>query len=244
MQIFSVNWLEYAYALADGALTTLRYTVVSFVGAVIIGLFLALLRQSASGPARLFARSYVELFKNIPLLTPIFVIYFGLASIGIVIPAFASGAIALTVFYAAYMSEIFRGALLGVPPEQREAAQALGMTNLQILYRVTLPQAFRLALPGTGMMLVDVLKATSLLVTIAAGELMMQAQIISSITYEALEVYVGIGVIYFVMCFSISHLVLNLEQKVLAGEPLSPRRVRLHRRVRDLMKMREGESNE
>lgn len=244
MQLLSVNWPDYFNALFDGALTTLRYTAVSFVGAVIIGLLLALLRQSASGPARLFAKSYVELFKNIPLLTPIFIIYFGLASVNIVIPAFASGAIALTIFYAAYMSEIFRGALLGVPPEQREAAQALGMNRLQVLGRVTLPQAFRLALPGTGMMLVDVLKATSLLVTIAAGELMMQAQIISSITYEALEVYVGIGLIYFVMCFSISHLVLAVEKRVLAGEPLSPRRIRLQKRVREILNVRKEEAGE
>jgi polar amino acid transport system permease protein len=221
-----VQWGDYTSDLAHALLRTLEYTVLGFVGAVLLGLALALLRVHPSRLVRLPAVIYTELFKNIPLLAIIFLTYFGLASVGVRMDALTAGALSLVVFYAAYLSEIFRSALGGVHAGQREGAQALGMSRMRTFRTVVLPQAVRLALPGTSTMLVDLLKSTSLLVTIAAGELMSQAQLIASETFRAMEVYLVIAALYFVVCYPLSQLLLLFERKVAAGVALTPGRRR------------------
>ena len=131
-----------------------------------------------------------------------------------------AGTLSLVIFYAAYLSEIFRAGLNGVHAGQQEGAQALGMSRMRCFRQVIMPQALRLALPGTATMLVDLLKSTSLLVTIAAGELMSQAQLIASETFRAMEVYLVIAAIYFAVCYPLSQLLLLLERKVHAGTPM------------------------
>ena len=230
-----VQWSDYTSDLADALLRTLEYTVLGFIGAVLLGLALALLRVHPSRLVRLPAVIYTELFKNIPLLAIIFLTYFGLASVGVRMDALMAGAVSLVIFYAAYLSEIFRSALGGVHPGQREGAQALGMSRMRTFRTVVLPQAVRLALPGTSTMLVDLLKSTSLLVTIAAGELMSQAQLIASETFRAMEVYLVIAALYFVVCYPLSQLLLLLERKVAAGVALTPGRRRRLARAKVLL---------
>jgi polar amino acid transport system permease protein len=229
--IFHVDWATYLPDLARGTLTAIEYTAVSFVGAVIFGFVLATLRMSPARTIRYLSQAYTELLKNMPLLTPIFVIYFGLSSIGFTLSAFEAGCLSLIAFYAAYLSEIFRGALQGVHDDQREAAQAVGLDGRAMLFYVVLPQAARLALPATGTMLVDMVKGTSLLITISGGELMTEGQLITSDTFRALEVYLVIGAIYFCLCYPLSMGVLILEKAIRRGTPLGLRRRRLWRLV-------------
>ncbi|MBO0747073.1 MAG: amino acid ABC transporter permease [Acidimicrobiaceae bacterium] len=224
--VMSIDWTIYRGDLFHALIKTLEYTVLGFTGAVVLGLVLALMRTSPLWIVRFPAAVYTELFKNIPLLAIIFVTYFGLASQGIRLDALMAGSLSLVIFYAAYLSEIFRAALGGVPPGQQEGAQALGMSRIGCFRLVIVPQALRLALPGTSTMLVDLLKSTSLLVTIAAGELMTQAQLIASETFQALNVYVVIAAIYFAVCYPLSQLLLFLERRVRAGTPLTPWRRR------------------
>jgi polar amino acid transport system permease protein len=223
---FQVPWSDYLPALRHALLTTIEYTVVSFVGAVILGLALALLRLAKLRVLRIIAVVYTELFKNVPLLAIIFLTYFGLASQGILLSVFEAGCLSLIVFYAAYLSEIFRAAISGVHGGQQEAAEALGLGRIATFLHVTFPQALRLALPGTNTMAVDLLKSTSLLVTISAAELMSQGRLITSATFRALEVYLVIAGIYFALCYPLSQLLLWLERKVAAGVALMPRRRR------------------
>ena len=229
-----VQWGLYTSDLFSALLKTLEYTVLGFVGAVLLGLALALMRRSQTRVVRLPAGIYTELFKNIPLLAIIFITYFGLGSIGLRLSALAAGSLSLVIFYAAYLSEIFRAALGGVPPGQQEGAEALGMSRMRSFRQVIMPQALRLALPGTATMGVDLLKSTSLLVTIAAGELMSQAQLIASETFRAMEVYLVIAAIYFAVCYPLSQLLL-LERKVRAGTPLTLARRRRVRKTRALL---------
>src|SRR5580704_2951695 len=112
----------------------------------------ALRRLSKLWILRIPAAIYTEVFKNIPLLAIIFVTYYGLASEGIVLNVFEAGCLSLIVFYAAYLSEIFRAAISGVHSGQQEAAEALGLGRIDTFTRVILPQALRLALPGTNTM--------------------------------------------------------------------------------------------
>jgi polar amino acid transport system permease protein len=223
---FQVPWSDYTGVLFDGLLKTVEYTAVSFAGAAVFGLVVALMRLSALWPLRLLAAAYTEVFKNVPLLAIIFLMYFGLASAGLRLDVFEAGALSLVIFYAAYLAEIFRSAIAGVHHGQREAAQALGLGRVSTFTRVIFPQALRLGLPGTNTMLVDLLKSTSLLVTISAAELMSEARLITSATFRALEVYLVIAAIYFALCYPLSQALLWFERRIRAGTALSPRRRR------------------
>ena len=223
---FQVPWGDYAPDLWHALLTTIGYTLVSFAGATILGLGVALLRLARLRVLRIIAAIYTELFKNVPLLAIIFLTYFGLASQGIILSVFEAGCLSLIVFYAAYLSEIFRAAMSGVHPGQQEAAEALGLSRIGAFVHVGFPQALRLALPGTNTMAVDLLKSTSLLVTISAAELMSEGRLITSSTFRALEVYLVIAAIYFALCYPLSQVLLWLERQVVAGVPLMPRRRR------------------
>jgi len=239
--MFKVHWSEWIPQLLDGLLHTLEYTVLGFAAAAALGLALALMRMSKRAVVRVPAAVYTELFKNIPLLVIIFVLYFGLPETQglfgdwVVMGAFKAGVLGLAIFYAAYLSEVFRAALAGVHDGQREAAQALGLGRRSLFTQVVFPQALRLALPGTNTMLVDMLKSTSLLITITAGELMSVGQSISSQTFEVMEVYLVLAVIYFAMCYPLSQALLWLERRVRAGAALSPRRHRRLRTARQLL---------
>jgi polar amino acid transport system permease protein len=234
-ELFQVPWGDYASNLGEGLLRTLAYTLASFAGAAFVGLGVALMRLNRLRIVRLPAAVYTEVFKNVPLLAIIFVTYFGLPSVGIRLDAFTAGALSLVLFYAAYLSEIFRAAISGIHAGQSEAAQALGLARATTFGRVILPQALRLALPGTNTMLVDLLKSTSLLVTISAAELMTQAQLVASETFRALEVYLVISAIYFVVCYPLSQCLLWLERTIQAGVPLSRGRRRRLKLARALL---------
>ena len=233
--LFNVTWSDYTSDLGTALVKTAEFTLAGFAGAAVLGLVLALLRLSPVRPLRILAAVYTELFKNVPLLAIIFLTYFGLASVGVRLGVFEAGTLSLVIFYAAYLSEIFRAALGGVPPGQQEGAQALGMSRMRSFRQVIMPQALRLALPGTATMGVDLLKSTSLLVTIAAAELMSQGQLIASETFRALEVYLVISILYFALCYPLSQGLLWFERQIRAGVPLVPARRRRLRAARALL---------
>jgi polar amino acid transport system permease protein len=230
--LFNVEWSDYTSDLLAGLVKTLEYTAAGFAGAALLGLVLAMLRLSPTRALRLPAAVYTEVFKNIPLLAIIFLTYFGLASVGVRFSVFQAGTLSLIIFYAAYLSEIFRSAIAGVHGGQQEAAEALGLSRRTTFTHVVFPQALRSALPGTNTMLVDLLKSTSLLVLISAAELMSAGQLIASETFRALEVYTVIAAVYFVLCYPLSQGLLWFERQVRAGVPLLPRRRRRMRAVR------------
>lgn len=224
--LLNVPWGEYVPELLEGLQKTIAFTVVGFFAAVVVGMVFAVMRLASFAPMRVMAGAYTETFKNLPLITWIFILYFGLAQLDVRLSTFQAGSMALALFYGAYLSEIFRGGLQSVPPGQREAALTSGLTPLKTFRYVTLPQAVRVALPGTSTMLVDLLKGTSLMVAIGGGELMTEGTLIASDTFQALEVYLGIGLIYLAMCYPLSQLSLFFERRLKAGAPLSIRRRR------------------
>ncbi len=231
----NVDWASYWPEIWRAALVTLEFTGLGFGGAVLLGLVLALMRMSKRRSLRLPASCYIELFKNTPLLTLIFIMYFGLASVGLILSPFVAGSITLMLFYGAYLSEIFRGGIQGVTAGQREAAMAIGLSPAKSYRSVILPQAGRLALPATGNMLVDMLKSTSLMATIAGAELMTVARNVTSETFQALEVYIVIGLVYFALAYPLSRLVARYERQLEAGRQFSWRSRRTERHVRELL---------
>jgi polar amino acid transport system permease protein len=233
--LFEIHWSDYSSDLLTALLKTIEFTAVGFAGAALLGLILALMRLSPARALRIPAVVYTELFKNVPLLAIIFLIYFGLPSQGIKLNVFTAGSLSLVIFYAAYLSEIFRSAIAGVHGGQQEASEALGLSRRATFAHVVFPQALRSALPGTNTMLVDLLKSTSLLVTIAAAELMSQGQLIASETFRALEVYLVISILYFALCYPLSQGLLWFERQIRGGVPLTPRRRRRLRIARALL---------
>jgi polar amino acid transport system permease protein len=127
--LFEVTWSDYTSDLGTALVKTAQFTAAGFAGAAVLGLVLALLRLSPVRPLRWLAAVYTELFKNVPLLAIIFLTYFGLASVGVRLGVFEAGTLSLVVFYAAYLSEIFRAAIAGVHGGQQEAAEALGLSR-------------------------------------------------------------------------------------------------------------------
>ncbi|HWL60348.1 MAG TPA: amino acid ABC transporter permease [Microbacteriaceae bacterium] len=232
------DWAYFFAGLPKALGMTLAFTAAAFVCAIVVGVLVAIMRTARVLPMRWFATGYTELFKNLPLITAIYIIYFGLPSLGIKLDVFIAGTVALVFFYGAYLGEIFRGGFLSVDKGQREAALAMGMRPSRVVTKIILPQAVRVALPGAGTMMVDLLKGTSLLVTIGGAELMTHAATVVSITYRPLESYTLIGLVYFALCFPLSRLVSGLEQRIASGVPLSPVRADLLRRARELVAAR------
>jgi polar amino acid transport system permease protein len=230
--VFNVNWAYYVPALAKAAIITIEYTFVGFVGATVVGLAVALMRISSVAPLRGIGRVYTEVFRNLPLVTEIFIIYFGLGSLGIRLDVFTAGCISLALFYGAYLAEIFRAALQGISHTQWEAGHAVGLSRPLTFVFVILPQATRLALGGTSTMLVDCLKGTSLMITVGGAELMSQAQLIVSDTFRAMEVYLVVGLIYVALAYPLSHLASKLEDRLRRGQPVSPSRIRFLQHAR------------
>src|SRR5262249_8380822 len=153
-------------AIVDALGKTVQYTAVGFAAAIVVGMIVAGARLTPFWPVSRLAQLYTETFKDLPLNTEIYVLYFGLSTIGQQRTTSQAGSVADALFYGAYLSEIFRGGLQSVPSGQGEAAQALGVSPLKAFRYVKLPQAVRVALPGTSTMMVDLLKGTSLMVAI------------------------------------------------------------------------------
>lgn len=229
-------WSPWFPDIPKAAVRTLEFAGLGISGALVLGMILALLKVTESKATRWPAYAYTELFKNTPLLVIVFIYYYGLPSIGVVLDPLTAGSLALATFYAAYLSEIFRAGIEGISGGQREAGKAVGLTGTQIYRYVVLPQAMRLALPGTGNMIVDLLKSTALMSVIAGAELLAVGQNITSQTFEPMKVYLVIGAVYFSMCYPLSQLVLWSERRIRRGKQLTPLGMRRQERQDALVK--------
>ena len=202
---------EWMPELLTAAAQTLRMTVLAYGLAVVAGLFVALGEMSRRRWLARLCRIYIEFIRGTPTLTQLFLVYFGLPAFGIVLPSFGAAVVTLGLHYAAYMSEIYRAGIAAVDRGQGEAASAIGMTRAETMRHVILPQAIRVILPPMGNSLVMLLKDTSVASLIAAPELMMRADDLTSEYYMPMQIYVITGIMYFVMAFPLAMAVRWLE---------------------------------
>ena len=203
--------------LLEGAALTLLISAVAMVLAVGVGLAMAALSQMPQRLARHLVGAYVEVFRNTPLLIQIFIVYFGLPQLGLKLSPFLSGLSALVLYAAAYNTEIFRAGLEAVPRGQVEAARSLGLSPLQTLGWVTVPQALRISFPALGNNLVSLVKNSSLVSTIGMVELMFVANDISFNNFRTFEIYGTAAVIYLVIVVALTRLLRTAERRLLAG---------------------------
>ncbi|MFL9890175.1 amino acid ABC transporter permease [Paraburkholderia sp. RL17-383-BIF-A] len=186
--------------LAQGAVLTIKFAVLSMFFGLLAGAVLALMGVSHSRVLNWIARIYVSVMRGTPLLVQIFVIYYGLPSFGISLDPTPAGVIALSANVAAYLSESMRGAILGIHKGQWLAAYSLGLSRRQTLRYVIAPQALRIAVPSLSNSLISLIKDTSLVSVITVTELLRSAQEIIASTYQPLPLYLAAAAVYWVLC--------------------------------------------
>ncbi|MDQ0110707.1 amino acid ABC transporter permease [Paenibacillus harenae] len=210
IQIFIDSFLP---LLKAGVAFTIPLTLISFAIGFALAFLTALARLSNWKVLVLIAKFYVWIIRGTPLLVQLFVIFYGLPSIGIVIDAFPSAVIGFSISVGAYGSEIIRAAILSIGKGQWEAAYSVGMTRSQALRRVILPQAARVSVPPLGNSFISLLKDTSLAAVITMPELFSKSQQITAYYYEPLLLYSEAGLIYLLFSTVLSNLQRRLEKR-------------------------------
>lgn len=198
-----------------GIWTTLLYTIGSIALGVIIGLTACFARLSRFWAVRLLARSYQELFRCTPLLVQILWAYYALPMLlGISISNTVAGLLTLSLYVGSFYAEIFRGGINAIDKGQREAAAAIGMSGVQSMRYIILPQAVKKMLPAFINQSVIQVKNTSLLYAISIAELTYMTSVVNSETYRPLEAYSLAAVMYFVMLFPLTQVADHFERRM------------------------------
>jgi polar amino acid transport system permease protein/cystine transport system permease protein len=205
--------LYYLGVLLEGVGVTVSITAGALAIAVVLGLALATLKVSKLPLARLFVNAYVELFRDVPPLTQLFIIYFGLTYVGIRLDPLSAAIIGLGLNGSAYCTEIFRSGFSALHHGQREAAAAIGMTPGMAMRFVILPQALRITLPPLANYAIGLIKDTAVASAVAAPEILWRARNLTSETYETPLIYLLVALIYFCLTFPIARWVDHLEKR-------------------------------
>lgn len=214
MVAFAVNdLLEFTPLLAQGAVITVEVFACGLVVATLLGLVWALMRVSGVPAIVGFSKGLINTIRGIPILVQLFFIYFVLPDLGIQMTAFEAGFIGLGFAYSCYMAEVFRGGIEAVDPGQIEAAKSLGMGQAMTLWRVVLPQAFKVALPPYGNTCIMLMKDTSQASIITVAELSFQSKIIAASTFKNAEVFTLVAVFYLCLCVPLILIVGRLEKR-------------------------------
>ncbi|WP_258723350.1 amino acid ABC transporter permease [Cellulomonas sp. NS3] len=193
------------WPIASGAITgTIPLAIVSFVIGLALALVLALMRLSRHAWAAGTARAYISLVRGTPLLVQLFLVFYGLPSVGVVIDPWPSAIAAFSINVGGYAAEVIRAAILSVPKGQWEAAYMIGMSRRLALRRIILPQAARVSVPPLSNTFISLVKDTSLASVILVTELFRNAQEIAAFSGEFMLVYLEAALVYWVICLALS----------------------------------------
>ena len=182
--------------LIPGLTVTVPLTIISFSLAMVIAVAVALVQFANVKVLKPVARFYIWIFRGTPLLVQLFVVFFGLSRVGIVLEPFPAAVIVFSLNEGAYCAETVRAALESVPAGQLEAGLCAGLSYMQVIFRIVLPQAMRTAFPPLSNSLIAMVKDTSLAANITVTEMFMATQRIVARTYEPLMLYLEVGLIY------------------------------------------------
>ncbi|AKX51316.1 ABC transporter permease [Thiopseudomonas alkaliphila] len=210
-------------ALEAGAWLTVQLAMVSLVFGLILGLLGALAKTSSVALLRWLGEAYSTIVRGVPELLWVFLIYFGTVNLvretgelfgieNLELNAFAAGVFALSLCFGAYATEVFRGALLSIPKGQREAGLALGLSRVRIFWQITLPQVWRIALPGLGNLFMILMKDTALVSVVGLNEIMRSTQLVAQATKQHFTLFMVAAALYLAMTI-VSMIVLALLEK-------------------------------
>jgi len=200
--------------LEKGAVMTIEITAISVGIGVLIGIFGGIARVSKNPFLLVPSTIYVEVIRGTPLLAQLFIVYFGLPSLGINLPPFTAAVMAMGINSGAYVTEIFRGGIQSVEKGQMEAARSLGLSYFQAMRYVILPQALKRVLPPLGNEFIAMLKDSSLASTIAIAELMRVGREITSRTFRSFEVLGVVALLYLAITLPLSLVVRYMERRM------------------------------
>lgn len=202
--------------LLMGAWGTLQLSALSFAAGGLAGLALAMARISPAWPVRMAATAWIQLIQGTPLLVLMGLCFYGpgIAGLGSV-PALLAAVVAMSIHASAFLGEIWRGCLQAVHKSQWEAAECLGLTRWQRLRQVVLPQALRIATPPTVGFTVQIVKNTSVAsLVIGFAELSYNAKVLNNSTFQPFVYFGSAALLYFALCYPLSHWSLALERKL------------------------------
>ena len=195
-------------------LNTIMAAAIGYAIAAIVGLLFLLGQRTSFKIVNIINREIVEFIRSTPLLIQLFFVYFVLPQFGITLSAWVCGMITIGLHFGTYLSEVYRGALEGVPKTQWEACRALNFTTFYTYRRIVLPQAFPIAIPGMGNYLVGIFKDTPLLSTIGVAELFHAATSVGGEHYRYLEPYSMVGIIFLILSVPAAMGIRRLERSV------------------------------
>lgn len=212
--------LEELPALLRGAGITLVICAIAIVLSLVVGVALTVVGQGRLWILRAYVRTHISFARGTPLFVQVMIIYFLLPQLGLRLSPFTAGIIALSLNSAAYGSEIMRGALSAIPKSQIEAARALSMSEWRIWQRIKLPQVFVLMLPPMAFEFAGLIRASAVLSVIGVTELTRVGVQIVAFTYKPVEVWLAIGVVYFIMIYAVGFLSRQVENATRAFRPV------------------------
>ncbi|HUK08794.1 MAG TPA: amino acid ABC transporter permease [Stellaceae bacterium] len=204
--------------LITGVRVTIEVTLGSLAFSMVVAALLAGCQSLGGRLARALVQIYVELFRAVPVLTLLFIVYFGLATLGIRFDSISAAVLGLGINGSAYCTEIFRAGIAAIPRGQVEAAYALGLGRWQVFRLVILPQAVRLVVPPLTNFAVQLLKNTSVASAVAAPEVMLLARNLVNETFHSPEIYLSVCVVYLCISLPMIRLASWLEHHLGAAE--------------------------
>lgn len=207
---------SFSQILIPGLLVTIPLTIISFVFGLIIAILTALVQIAEVPVLKSLARFYIWIIRGTPLLVQLYVIFYGLPSLGLTVDAFPSAVVVFSINTGAYAAETIRASIEAVPKGQIEAGYVVGMNFPQIMWRIVLPQAFRIAFPSLANTLISLVKDTSLAANVTVLEMFMVTQQIAARTYEPFALYMEVGLIYLIFSTVLTKLQAWGEKKLKA----------------------------
>jgi polar amino acid transport system permease protein len=192
-----MNLIEITLQLAHGVAYTLLVTLTCSLTGLLVGLLVACARRLGFSALNPLLDIFTYVFRGVPVLVLLFVVYFGLPSIGIKPPPLLAMALSLGLVAGAYLAEVFRGALNSINDAEILAARAMGMSRLQVFYLIELPQMLRFSVPGMVNEFTSVLKFSPFAYTVGIPEITKQAMTLAATTLRSIEIYLVVGILYF-----------------------------------------------
>lgn len=206
--------LEHLPLLIDGFRHTVLLAVQALAIALTAGTLVALLRVSPFRPLRLVGAVYVEFVRNTPLLVQMFFWVFGLPFVGIVLPEFTGAMLGLGFYTSAFVAEAVRAGILSINRGEVEAARSLGLSYLQTMRHVILPEAFAITVPPLGNLAIALTKNTSVASAVLVPELMYQAEVVNGRTFATYETFIATGILYLSLTLPLSRVVNFVETRL------------------------------
>ncbi len=209
-QILTNNWGTFL----TGFWNTILCSIIALFFSLILGVFFALLEVAPPKFGRVVAKIYVAIFRNIPLLVIVMIFYLIIPRSGLKLSGFQAGTVGLALYTSAFIAETVRSGINSVGDGQMEGARSNGMTYVQAMHYVILPQALKIVIPPLGNQFINLIKNSSVLAFVAGFDLMYQAQLVAFATFQTISTYVIVGIFYLILTLPLSYYMRHLEKKL------------------------------